>query len=62
MAPADRADPSAIPALLASRGVRYVTFDDWQQVDRLEVERGAALGKPRVKYYRVDEILEQCEA
>ena len=57
---ADRAAPGAIPALLDARGVRYVTFADWQNVDRQEVERGAPLGKPRVKYYRVDEILEQC--
>ncbi len=36
---------------------RVVTFPDWQRLDRLETERGKALGRPRLKYTQVDEML-----
>ncbi len=50
--------PSAVIELLESRNVRYVTYADWQIIDQIETERGAALGKPRLKFSRVDEMLE----
>jgi len=34
-----------------------VTFADWQVLDAIETQRGAALGRPRVKFSRVDEML-----
>ena len=36
---------------------KLVTFQDWQRLDKLEGERGKALGRPRLKYTRVDEML-----
>jgi ferredoxin--NADP+ reductase len=47
----------AVPAMLAERGVEYVTFDDWKKIDAAETERGAARGAPRVKFARVLELL-----
>jgi ferredoxin--NADP+ reductase len=53
---ADRAEDS-IPRLLAGRGVRTVTYRDWKTLDRIEVERGAKLGKVRQKFSDVGEML-----
>lgn len=44
-------------ALLASRGVEVVTYADWQIIDRLEQEAGAAVGRPRLKFSRVEDML-----
>lgn len=43
--------------LLASRGARVVSYHDWLILDRAERERGAALGKAREKFTRVEEML-----
>ncbi|NNK48956.1 MAG: FAD-dependent oxidoreductase [Gemmatimonadetes bacterium] len=51
-------DPSAIVALLESRGVRYVTFDDWRKLDEFETMRGDEQGRPRVKIVQVERMLE----
>jgi ferredoxin--NADP+ reductase len=55
--PADPS-PSAVEDLLAERGVRYVSFEDWQAIDQAEVGRGEPHGRPRVKFVRVEEMLE----
>ncbi len=47
----------AVSALLAERGVRVVSYEDWRRIDAAEVARGAAVGKPREKFVRVDEML-----
>ncbi|MCY4022085.1 MAG: FAD-dependent oxidoreductase [Anaerolineaceae bacterium] len=49
--------PAAVDDLMAERGLRPVTFADWQILDELEQERGEALGRPRLKYSRVEEML-----
>jgi len=54
--------PDAMDALLAARGVRVVTYDDWRLLDRLEIERGQAVGRPRVKFCSVDEMLDALAA
>ena len=51
-------DPAAIESLLAERGVRFVSFEDWQAIDQAEVGRGEPHGRPRVKFVRVEEMLE----
>ncbi len=51
-------DPSTIVALLESRGVRYVTFDDWRKLDEFETMRGAQQGRPRVKVVQTERMLE----
>ncbi len=44
--------------ILDERGIRYVNFADWEKIDRSEIERGEAKGKPREKYTRIDEMLD----
>ena len=51
-------DPVAVESLLAERGVRYVSFEDWQAIDQAEVGRGEPHGRPRVKFVRVEEMLQ----
>ena len=52
------ADPAAIVELLEERGISYVTFDGWQAIDRAEVARGEPQGRPRVKFTRIEEMLD----
>lgn len=50
--------PAAIETLLRKRGVHWVSFADWEVLDRLEKERGSASGRPRVKFLSREEMLE----
>jgi len=59
--PAVIRDNEAIRRLLRQRGVKVVTWSDWQKIDRAEVERGQALGKPRENFTHVGEMLELLE-
>jgi ferredoxin--NADP+ reductase len=56
-----RLDPDAIPALLAHKQVRAVTFADWKRIDRIEVEAGKKKGKPREKLTTIAELLAAAE-
>jgi ferredoxin--NADP+ reductase len=56
--PAPTGDRAALDRLLAERGVRIVTYADWQTLDRLEIDNGKAAGRPRLKFTRIDEMLE----
>jgi ferredoxin/flavodoxin---NADP+ reductase len=56
--PAASADRDAIEALLAERAPDHVTYAGWQAIDAAERERGEPLGRPRVKFVRVDEMVE----
>jgi ferredoxin--NADP+ reductase len=47
----------AIDALLIERGVKVVTYADWQRLDQLEQEHGQQLGRPRVKFSRIEDML-----
>jgi len=47
----------AIDELLRARGVRVITWADWRRIDRLERERGAALGKVRDKLTSLPDVL-----
>jgi ferredoxin--NADP+ reductase len=51
-------DPAAIEALLAERSIRFISFEDWQAIDQAEVGRGEPHGRPRVKFVRVEEMLD----
>jgi len=55
-------DARAVPDLLASKKLRYVTFQDWKRLDRLELERGAKAGKIREKFTTVAEMLSALES
>ena len=51
-------EPDALLQLLRQRGVRSTDWNAWQRLDRVETERGTAVGKPREKVTRVGEMLE----
>lgn len=50
--------PEAIVSLLRGRGVRVVSFNDWKQLDEVEVARGARRGAPRDKVVALEAMLE----
>jgi ferredoxin--NADP+ reductase len=50
--------PEAVDALLRARGVRPVDYEEWQRLDELERAAGEKLGRPRVKFTSVAEMLE----
>lgn len=47
--PAGEHDAAAVDALLRERGVRAISWQDWLQLDRREIEEGAKSGRTRVK-------------
>ena len=51
-------EPEAIVSLLRGRGVQVVSFDDWKQLDEVEVARGARRGAPRDKVVDLGALLE----
>ncbi|MDE0219319.1 MAG: FAD-dependent oxidoreductase [Spirochaetaceae bacterium] len=50
-------DTDALLAQLRDRGVRPISYEDWRAIDAAEVARGAAAGKPREKFTRIEEML-----
>ncbi len=57
MAAGARAGGKRLQALLAERGVRWVSYGDWRNIDAAEVARGKARGKPREKFTTIEEML-----
>jgi ferredoxin--NADP+ reductase len=51
-------DPDSIERLLSERGAHHVSFSGWKKIDEVEVGRGEPHGRPRVKFVRIDEMLE----
>jgi ferredoxin--NADP+ reductase len=46
----------AIVALVAARQPDYFTYDDWLKLDEIEVAKGEALGRPRLKFTSVTDM------
>ncbi len=55
--PTDLPEADAIVNLLAERGVRVVTWQDWLALDAHEVQAGKAVGKPREKLVSIAQAL-----
>ncbi|MEL6405603.1 MAG: FAD-dependent oxidoreductase [Chloroflexota bacterium] len=51
-------DRAAMEAMLDAKGVGYISYSDWQIIDELEVSRGEAEGRPRLKFTEVSAMLE----
>ena len=49
---------AAVDQTLAESGVQLVDFQAWKRIDRVELDRGEAQGRPRVKLVRRDELLD----
>ena len=58
---ADDPDPKAVPRLLDSRNVRWVSFEEWEHLDALEIARGEEEGKIREKFTEVEDMLTALE-
>jgi ferredoxin--NADP+ reductase len=43
--------------LMRQRQPHYFSYADWQRLDEMEVARGKAQGRPRVKFISVEEML-----
>lgn len=50
-------DATSLEMFIKNRQPDYFSFSDWQRLDELEKERGAAIGRPRIKFTRVDEMI-----
>jgi len=48
---------AAATELVQSRQPQYFSYADWQRLDELEVARGQAQGRPRVKFTSVEDML-----
>lgn len=49
--------PADVEAFVRQRQPNYFSYQDWQTLDRLEQEAGAALGRPRVKFTTIEDML-----
>ena len=47
-----RPGADAIEELLRTRGVRWVSYEDWERIDAVEVSRGSKQQRPRIKLVR----------
>jgi ferredoxin--NADP+ reductase len=48
---------AAAEQMVRERQPRYVSYPDWRRLDAIEIERGRALGRPRRKFTRVEDML-----
>jgi ferredoxin--NADP+ reductase len=58
VAPIDSEDVAPIEVLLGERGADHVTYVGWQSIDAAEVAAGEPHGRPRVKFCRIEEMLD----
>ncbi|MDE3090038.1 MAG: NADP oxidoreductase, partial [Chloroflexota bacterium] len=56
LAPA-QTDPNCVDQLVRERQSQFFSFADWLALDKLEVAKGQAQGRPRVKFTSVQEML-----
>ena len=52
-----RPPPDAAEQMLRDRQPRYVSYADWRRLNALEIEGGRVLGRPRLKFTRVEDML-----
>jgi ferredoxin--NADP+ reductase len=50
-------DVAATERLVRERQPNYFTYASWLRLDELEVTRGKAAGRPRIKFTSVDDML-----
>ena len=49
--------PTTLERLVHQRQPQYVSYADWLKLNEVELARGRARGRPRLKFTRVDEML-----
>jgi ferredoxin--NADP+ reductase len=50
-------DEQSLESFIRERQPDYFSFADWQRLDEMEKARGAAAGRPRIKFTRIDEMI-----
>jgi ferredoxin--NADP+ reductase len=50
-------DVSAAEGMVRERKPEFVSYEDWLRLDELEVHRGMKLGRPRLKFTRIEDML-----
>jgi len=50
-------DIKNIEKLINQRKKDYLSYEEWLKVDKIETEKGAEKGKPRVKFTEIEEII-----
>lgn len=50
-------EPVVAEKLIRERQPAYFSYADWLHLDAREVARGRAMGRPRIKFTRVEEML-----
>jgi adrenodoxin-NADP+ reductase len=48
----------ALRSEVKSRGIRSVNWQDWEKIDAVEVQKGQAVGRERVKFRTVEDMLQ----
>ena len=48
--------------LIKQRQPDYVTYADWQLLDQVEINNGQAEGRPRIKFSRIEDMVEAIKA
>jgi len=50
-------DEQSLESFIQDRQPDYFSFADWQRLDEMEKARGEAVGRPRIKFTRIDEMI-----
>lgn len=57
----DKSGSSGILSILSAKGVKYVSYNDWKNIDQLERDIGEKYGKPREKIVDVKALLDAAD-
>ncbi len=52
----DAPSPGDAAGMVAQKQPNSVSYADWQRLDRLEIEAGQAVGRPRIKFTRMEDV------
>jgi ferredoxin--NADP+ reductase len=50
-------ESEAMTELIRQRQPNYFTYQDWLRLNELEIARGKEVGRPRLKFTRVEDML-----
>ena len=53
----ENAHPDKILELVALRQPDYFSYEDWLRLNELEIARGEKVGRPRLKYTSVEDMI-----
>jgi len=53
----DHPEPEAVDTLLRERQPHTFSYGDWRRLNEIELARGRAAGRPRIKFTRIEDML-----